>query len=354
MGLNSRVINNSRIFRGFTLLRIVSSICFWPLLKLSTVQHFEWKLSEEVLAQAKYYHEQGGGAGVWSDILHPGAEAGDSPDNVSLQSCPVTENSNNNVTNVTFLPHHKRTKSACSPIRPPRSNRPLSHQLPSSSSYSSPLARPVSTPPLHSSRYSLTSSQPSLVPQSPPVPRPQSLYVPFVGCVDAPRAPPGQAAREILQAMSFAPTHDSFASSDDNQPPVVPPRTSRMFRSPRLRSKSSSLASLISAVSPKMSKRFDSNISISTSSLIQPVPTLYSPCHPVNNCELNCVKLTHPPVIHPPPDLVQMTSSTTPSSFSPQVSRNSQQSPLMFDYQNPNALQSQLEMIRESSPYQSS
>ena len=325
------------------------------------VQHFEWKLSEEVLAQAKYYQEQGGGAGVWSDILQPlaQAEAVLSPDNVSMQSCPVSDSSA--INNLTFVPHHKRTKSACSPIRPPRSSRPVSHQLPSSSSYSSPLTRPISTPPpfssspLYSSRYSLTSSQPSLVPQSPPVARPQSLYVPFVGCVDAPRAPPGQAAREILQAMSFAPTHDSFASSEDSQPPAAPPRPSRIFRSPKLKSKSSSLASLIGAVSPKMSKRFDSNISISTSSLVQPLSALYSPCHPVNNCENSCLKVTHPPVIHPPPDLVQMTSSTTSSSsFSPQVSRNSQQSPLMFDYQNPNALQSQLEMIRESSPYQSS
>ena len=304
------------------------------------------------MAQIKYYQEQGGGAQIWSDILHAstGLDAVDSPDNVSMLSCPV------NASSATQFPLHKRTKSACLPVRPPRSARPLSHQLSSSpSSYSTTGTRPA-TPPLYSSRYSLTASQPSLVPQSPPTPRPQSLYIPFVGCVEAPRAPPGQAAREILQAMSYAPTHESFTSTtttEDNHTPAIPPRRSFTFRSPKLKSKSSSLVSLIGAVSPKMSKRFDSNISNSSTSLTQPLPSLYSPCHPVNNCENSCLKVTHPPVIHPPPDLVQMTAVTTSSSFSPQVSRNSQLSSKILDYQNPsNVLQSQLEMIRESSPYQ--
>ena len=169
------------------------------------------------------------------------------------------------------------------------------------------------------------------------------------------RSPSTLVLKYNLSMIFFPDCDDPLVSSEDSQPPAAPPRPSRIFRSPKLKSKSSSLASLIGAVSPKMSKRFDSNISISTSSLVQPLSALYSPCHPVNNCENSCLKVTHPPVIHPPPDLVQMTSSTTSSSsFSPQVSRNSQQSPLMFDYQNPNALQSQLEMIRESSPYQSS
>ena len=323
---------------------------------ITIAQHFEWELSEEVLAQIKYYQEQGGGAEIWSDILHPSTQidAVDSPDNVSMKSCPVNAN---NATH--FLLHHKRTKSACLPVRPPRSNRPLSHQLSSCSSSYSTVTRPVSTPPafstppLNSSRYSLTASQPSLVPQSPPAPRPQSLYIPFVGCVEAPRAPPGQAAREILQAMSFAPTHESFTSTEDNHIPNIPPRRSHTFRSPKLRSKSSSLVSLIGAVSPKMSKRFDSNISNSTNSLTQPLTSLYSPCHPVNNCENSCLKVTHPPVIHPPPDLVQMTASTTSSSMSPQILRSSHLSTKMLDCQStPNGLQSQLEMIRESSPYQ--
>ena len=231
------------------------------------------------MAQIKYYQEQGGGAQIWSDILHPSTQtdAVDSPDNISMLSCPV------NATNLTHFPLHKRTKSACLPVRPPRSARPLSHQLSSSpSSYSTTATRPA-TPPLYSSRFSLTASQPSLVPQSPPTPRPESLYIPFVGCVEAPRAPPGQAAREILQAMSFAPTHESFTSAQDNHTPVIPPRRSLTFRSPKLQSKSSSLVSLIGAVSPKMSKRFDSNISTSSTSLTQPLTSLYSPCHPANN-----------------------------------------------------------------------
>ena len=108
-----------------------------------------------------------------------------------------------------------------------------------------------------------------------------------------------------------------------------------------------------------MSKRFDSNISISTSSLVQPLSALYSPCHPVNNCENSCLKVTHPPVIHPPPDLVQMTSSSlTSSTYSPQLARTVSPSPLMFDYPVlASAMpqpQSPLAMIREASPYQSS
>lgn len=343
---------------------------------------------------------------------------------------------------VPYNPHHKRTKSACLPVRPARSPR-HSFTSPSPepgvanttgsntystrspavthrsvySSLSSPQTvsvnsppRPICTPPpplstspvassfsgysFHSSQPSLSGSHPSLVPQSPPVSRPHSLYVPFVGCVDAPRVPPGQAARDILHALSFAPTHESFSSIEDfnSQPPLSPCSRMRSYRgllslssnSPRLRSKSSSLASLVGPVSPKLSKRMDSYcspLSNSAHALVQrhSSPT-YSPSHPHNNCENSCLKVSHPPVIHPPPDLVQMATSTpgplsrmssssyssssgsgwdtarsTQSSHSPIVPRSSQ-SPLMFDYQAPsNLLQSaQLEMIRESSPYHSS
>ena len=104
---------------------------------LCVLQHFELDLSEEVLAQTKYYQEQGEGSEVWSEILHPAASTGlqsqgmaqdlvDSPDNISLQSCPVgpPRPDNNMSPSPIFTPHHKRTKSACLPVRPPRSHRP--------------------------------------------------------------------------------------------------------------------------------------------------------------------------------------------------------------------------------------
>jgi len=401
-------------------------------------QQIELVLSEEVLAQAKYYQEQGGGGELWADILHPNNSPHhnqSSPDNLSLHSCPIGQNTPAGLysPSVAYNPHHKRTKSACLPTRPARSPRhsftnpspdqvgayssPATAHKPIFSSFSSPQtvsvnypSRPICTPPPLSSspvassfsRYSFYSSQPSLsgshqslVPQSPPVSRPHSLYVPFVGCVDAPRVPPGQAARDILHALSFAPTHESFSSVEDNsQPPPSPSPGSkiRSYRgllslssnSPRLRSKSSSLASLVGPVSPKLSRRMDSYcypLSNSVNALAQrhSSPT-FSPSHPHNNCENSCLKVSHPPVIHPPPDLVQMAISTsgplsrissssyssssgsgwdtarsTQSSHSP-ILPHSSQSPLMFDYQAPsNLLQSaQLEMIRESSPYHSS
>ena len=342
---------------------------------MCVVQHFELELSEEVLAQAKYYKEQGAGREVWSEILQGGSVSGpgdavDSPDNLSLASCPVS----GPAPGLGFTPHHQRTQSACLPARPPRSHhRPLSHQPPASPGLPLAMPRPVSTPPpfsvsssslfsMSGSRSQLSSissaSQPSLVPQSPPVPRPASLYVPFVGCVEAPRAPPGRAARDILHAMSYAPTHESFTSADDNHAPAIPPR-SRLFRSPKLKSKSSSLASLIGTVSPKMSRRHEPEMSSSACSLAPLHSPTFSPSHPVNNCENSCLKVTHPPVIHPPPDLVQMTSSSlTSSTYSPQLARTVSPSPLMFDYPVlASAMpqpQSPLAMIREASPYQSS
>ena len=78
----------------------------------------------------------------------------------------------------------------------------------------------------------------------------------------------------------------------------------------------------------------------------------------MNNCENSCLKVTHPPVIHPPPDLVlASTPGLVASAYSPQIHRTAMtQSPLMFDFQNPSQLPppSSLAMIRESSPYQSS
>ena len=315
-----------------------------------------------MVAQAQYYQERGGGEEVWAAVLHPATKPApqpSSPDTISLQSCPTAHSSSC----YSFQPHHHRTQSACLPGRRRPAPRP---------------AEPATNP--------LSSSQPSLAPQSPPLPRPHSLYVPFVGCVDAPRAPPGQAARDILHALSFAPTQESFS------PPAQPTPSSRLSsyrkilssKSPKLRSKSSSLASLIGPISPKLSRRqepLSSSASSLASSVPRPSSPCYSPCHPGNHCENNILSVTHPPVVQPPPDLVQSSTPGPPpplsrlssqsfsscgsgwetgrssghSSHSPLVIPRSSQSPLMFDYQNPSQLlQSQLEMIRESSPYHSS
>ena len=66
------------------------------------------------MAQIKYYQEQGGGAEIWSDILHPSTQidAVDSPDNVSMKSCPINANNAtiNNINSVksATLAHHLR------------------------------------------------------------------------------------------------------------------------------------------------------------------------------------------------------------------------------------------------------
>jgi hypothetical protein len=50
----------------------------------------------------------------------------------------------------------------------------------------------------------------NIKPMSPPTPRPRSLYVPFIGYVEAPPLPPGKEARDILMALSFAPIERSY------------------------------------------------------------------------------------------------------------------------------------------------
>ena len=207
-------------------------------------------------------------------------------DNMSVHSAPaVTLNGDSG----SWKLRHKRTQSSCLPATdssprpvssPPDSTLPGSPAPPHYGSVSlhTPVFRTLSTPHsrsslstspsitsymshrgapfLSSSNPSLLGSQQSLVPQTPPPIRPASLYVPFVGCVDAPRPPPGQAAREVLNALSFAPTQDSYAS-DPTSPALSPKlrhtRSKKLTvvpQSPKLRSKSSSLVSLMGPSSP--------------------------------------------------------------------------------------------------------
>jgi hypothetical protein len=214
--------------------------------------------------------------------------------------------------------------------------------------------------------------------------RPQSLYVPFKGCVDPAPAPPGRAARDILNALSFAPTQDSFspetqrlaldeetaaasewAKHQQKQQPQ-PSRSSWSYspklpcipQSPKfkLRAKSSSMATLVvEQTSPKILRprpRYPPNVypdrpppsysqamqkfpfSYSTTDIVVSVPSspvpleltrpnlgsefsdfvpIYSPTNPLNHAENIALLVTHPPVIHPPPDIV--TNSPSPSNL---------------------------------------
>ena len=56
------------------------------------------------------------------------------------------------------------------------------------------------------------SNKKTLIPESPPTSRPQSLYLPFVGCVEAKPFPPGKEARDILMALSFTPIKEDLPS----------------------------------------------------------------------------------------------------------------------------------------------
>ncbi len=229
-------------------------------------------------------------------------------------------------------------------------------------SFSSTVSASASNPGIH---YSPSPSQLSLSSSShsPRRPRrPQSLYVPFQGCVEPPPAPPGRAARDILHALSYAPTShssqgslssccsSSWASSSAGS---VSPKFSSVLpcipQSPprKLRSKSSSLATLIS-VSPTSSSAggvgggrplMELPLSYSTQELVRfntssplspgsgSTPTeerlkalrgetaaaavqapaakeeepVYSPTNPLNNSENHAISMVHPPIIHPPP-----------------------------------------------------
>lgn len=352
------------------------------------------------MAQVRYYQDQVGvGQPAWAELLRGPTELlpmqdTEEHDDISIQSAPVDHSSPQEGT---WRISHQRTQSSCLPSSRPVSTPSTSRMLTatqsaspptkqftpvsrSSSAYSgssrtlapSPRSSLSNSPSMisymsnHSSNPSLLGSQPSLIPPSPTPTRPLSLYVPFVGCVDTPRPPPGQAAREILNAMSYAPTQDSY-SPGPRSPPVSPRPRSRnnkplplIPQSPRLKSKSTSLASLLGSSSPRPSyhqydlaplsrsssslqNRTGSPVPAYTSSPIPPLSPLLSPSNPINHSENSALKLTHPPVIHPPPDLVQMTS------------RDSiQSSPGMFHNSSHDVQTAPLESIKETSPYRAS
>ena len=178
--------------------------------------------------------------------------------------------------------------------------------------------------------------------------RPRS-YVPFEGWVETLPPPPGWAARDILHSLSYAPTHDSFCEATrnlgdaENHPPGYPPSDIRLSdrilsatgnnvmpcipQSPKLKTKSSSFASLMCHQGIPQDEETTSIevVANTTSSSLLPVlyvhtqeEPVYAPTHPLNHPENEAIFNKHPPVIYPPPDLVP-TSTTFRRPQSPQV-----------------------------------
>lgn len=257
-------------------------------------------------------------------------------DSISIRSAPIFRHRPS--------PHigHKRTLSA---IAPP-STAFMSNSRPTSSIFPSQLSllSTPRTPPLSVS----------------PRPRPRSLYVPFQGCIESPPLPPGKAARDILNAMSFAPTHESYsmdelkssqcslASSKSSgaswasSPGSLSPRYSNVLpcipQSPKIRSKSSSQVTLTGGfLSPSSRKSsipegiYALPIHYGVQEVMPmaesppkaksflpeeprtPTEPVYSPTNPFNHSENSALHIKHPPIIQPPPDLIQMLTRSRPN-----------------------------------------
>lgn len=195
-----------------------------------------------------------------------------------------------------------------------------------------------------------TSSLPSSPLPSLSSSRPSSLYVPFRGLLPSPPAPPGQAARAVLQALSYAPTHESYGGDSSSplsqQAPPSPLPLRASHYSPKLRSKASSFSSLLS--SSPLSSRPSTPLSRSSTALLSRTasPPLVAPTHPSQHASLSPLLVTHPPILHPPPDLVTSSllhrSSSRHSSSHPSLSASS---PLPWE------VAPSLASIREASPH---
>ncbi len=379
-------------------------------------QQFEERLNIEVAAQSVYYQDIFVGDGTdpaWRDILCAPKE--------NLSRTPTCSTPTSTVSSASQLstiigsttggwmagrptPSPPCHNSPSSPTLPRRAYDNISvRSAPPLCRSSSAQMQPGCSPPTfmrHQRNWSTTTSQmrsfnltasastSSIFSRSPPMPRPQSLYVPFKGCVEqqaVPPPPPGRAARDILNALSYAPTQDSFSaetrqlaldeekgydeftkSVQHKQP--QPARSSWSYspklpcipQSPKskLRAKSSSMAALaMDQTSPKILRprpRYPPNVfpdrppppycqavqkfpySYSTTDIVTSVPSspvpiemiranltsatefsdfvpIYSPTNPLNHAENVALLVTHPPVIHPPPDIVA--NSPSPSNM---------------------------------------
>ena len=128
------------------------------------------------------------------------------------------------------------------------------------------------------------------------LPRPKS-YVPFQGCVETPPPPPGRGMHEILHAMSYAPTTESFSYETRNLLPKIP-------QSPKLVKKSRSFASLMCHYVPDEQTNYLINHLNPVLYVKNQNEPVYAPTNPLNHPENLAVCNAHPPVIYPPPDLV--------------------------------------------------
>ena len=378
------------------------------------MKQFEDRLNQEVAAQSVYYQDVLVGDGsepAWRDILCAPKEA-------AVRTPTSTTTPTSTLSSMSQLSTVVGASSAAMPwsLGRPSPSPPCHMMSPSSPAFGQrqfdnmsvrsapPLCRsssaqmqPGCSPPTFlrhrrnlSSQmmpYSLktSASASAIFSKSPQMNRPQSLYVPFKGCVEQKPAPPGRAARDILNALSFAPTQDTFSAEtrqmaiDEDQAaaaewskhqqqktPIQPSRSSWSYspklpcipQSPKLklRAKSSSMATLIvDQTSPKILRprpRYPPNVypdrpppsysqaiqkfpfSYSTTDIVVSVPSspvpleltrpnlgseysdfvpIYSPTNPLNHAENIALLVSHPPIIHPPPDIIA--NSPSPSNF---------------------------------------
>ena len=267
------------------------------------MQQFEAELYSEELAQNKYYEMKANARSFiepkMPKLLPSKKLLMSSSDNISMHSAPT-------LTRSTSGGH--LTVSATSPPPAVRLRKYKGHKLANSASTNS------------LSRKSTSHSQTSLTILT--APRPKS-YVPFQGCVETPSPLPGRAAHDILHALSYAPTHESFSAETQQSFSVSQHHSQSLSRNkqnsarnnyPLLKSKSSSFASLmctqgipddlICTASPFFSNdthAINQNPVMYVQTEMEPI---YAPTNPLNHPENRAVFNAHPPVIYPPPDLV--------------------------------------------------
>lgn len=233
-------------------------------------------LQQELAAQSKYYEDQETSAKLatsepeWFSILRSPSNSLLHPHRGGLASLGHSLGLSHSSSHASTGLGHSSASSILSvsdniSIRsaPPLFNR----TPPPPTSHSSSLIG-------HKRTRSAVSSPPTNLSRSPTA-RPKSLYIPFQGCVETPPPPPGRAARDILNALSYAPTHERYSSSQEevfkssqgslsssrssgaswaSSAGSMSPKFSNVLpcipqSPPRLRSKSSSMATLMAAAS---------------------------------------------------------------------------------------------------------
>ena len=272
-----------------------------------SAQQFDADLFAEESAQTKYYEMKASARPFIEPKLVPQQKKlmqMASHDNISIHSAPT-------LTRSTSGGHQIMTTSSPPAVR-----------LRKWAKGHNRLANSASTNSLTRKSLPTSGSQTSLM-----TPRPKS-YVPFQGCVETPSPLPGRAARDILHALSYAPTHESFSAQTQqscahaetqqhSQPKIISDnhRSKHGRAGPLMKSKSSSFASLmchqgvpddkIYTAPPLFMNPLETPISQSPVMYVQTeLEPIYAPTNPMNHPENRAVFNAHPPVIYPPPDLV--------------------------------------------------